>query len=93
MSVARKETTMLKKGLAGFLLVLAANAAVSQSFGPAVTINDVEVPRSKVQAQADHLINQRGIGSGGITQPSAYRKIQGEARSSATMRWTVNSTD
>jgi peptidyl-prolyl cis-trans isomerase C len=78
MSVARKETTMLKKGLTGLLLVFVSSAAVSQSFGPAVTINDVEVPRSKVQAQADHLINQRGIGSGGITQPSAYRKIQEE---------------
>jgi parvulin-like peptidyl-prolyl isomerase len=69
---------MLKKGLTGLLLVFVSSAAVSQSFGPAVTINDVEVPRSKVQAQADHLINQRGIGSGGITQPSAYRKIQEE---------------
>ena len=36
------------------------------------------IPRSKAQAQVDHLINQRGIGSGGITQPSAYRKIQEE---------------
>jgi parvulin-like peptidyl-prolyl isomerase len=69
---------MLRKGLAGLLLVFTASAALSQAFGPAVTINDVEVPRSKVQAQADHLINQRGIGSGGITQPSAYRKIQEE---------------
>jgi len=69
---------MLKKGLAGLLLVFAASAACAQAFGPAVTINGVEVARSKVQAQADHLINQRGIGSGGITQPSAYRKIQEE---------------
>ena len=69
---------MLKKGLAGLLLVFAASAAYAQAFGPAVTINGVEVPRSKVQAQADHLIDQRGIGSGGITQPSAYRKIQEE---------------
>ena len=69
---------MLRKGLAGLLLVLAASAAFAQAFGPAVTINGVEVPRSKVQAQADHLINQRGLGSGGMTQPSAYRKIQEE---------------
>ena len=58
--------------------MFAASAACAQAFGPAVTINGVEVPRAKVQAQADHLINQRGIGSGGITQPSAYRKIQEE---------------
>lgn len=69
---------MLRKGLAGLLLVLAASAAFAQAFGPAVTINGVEIPRSKVQAQADHLINQRGLGSGGMTQPSAYRKIQEE---------------
>jgi peptidyl-prolyl cis-trans isomerase C len=69
---------MLNKGLAGLLLLIFANAAIAQAFGPAVTINGVEVPRTKVQAQADHLINQRGIGSGGITQPSAYRKIQEE---------------
>lgn len=69
---------MLKKGLAGLLLVLLVAAVNAQGFGPAVTINGVEIPRSKVQAQADHLINQRGLGSGGITQPSAYRKIQEE---------------
>jgi peptidyl-prolyl cis-trans isomerase C len=69
---------MLKKGLAGLLLVCLATVVNAQGFGPAVTINGVEIPRSKVQAQADHLINQRGIGSGGITQPSAYRKIQEE---------------
>ena len=69
---------MLKKGLAGLLLVFLVTAVNAQGFGPAVTINGVEIPRSKVQAQADHLINQRGLGSGGITQPSAYRKIQEE---------------
>jgi len=69
---------MLKKGLAGLLLVFLVTAVNAQGFGPAVTINGVEIPRSKVQAQADHLINQRGLGSGGITQPDAYRKIQEE---------------
>lgn len=69
---------MLKKGFSGLLLVCLATVVNAQGFGPAVTINGVEIPRSKVQAQADHLINQRGIGSGGITQPSAYRKIQEE---------------
>ena len=69
---------MLKKGLAGLLSVFAASAVCAQAFGPALTINGVEVARSKVQAQADHLINQRGVGSGGITQPSAFRKIQEE---------------
>lgn len=69
---------MLKKGLAGLLLVFLATVVNAQGFGPAVTINGVEIPRSKAQAQVDHLINQRGIGSGGITQPSAYRKIQEE---------------
>ena len=69
---------MLKKGLARLLLVFLATAANAQGFGPAVTINGVEIPRAKIQAQTDHLINQRGLGSGGLTQPSAFRKIQEE---------------
>jgi len=69
---------MLKKGLAGLLLVFLATAANAQGFGPAVTINGVEIPRAKIQAQTDHLVNQRGLGSGGLTQPSAFRKIQEE---------------
>jgi len=63
---------------AAIALLLIAGAAAAQMFGPAITINDVEVSRAKVQAQTDHLVNQRGLGSGGLTQPSEYRKIQEE---------------
>lgn len=69
---------MFRKGLTGLVIVFMATSASAQGFGPAVTINGVEIPRAKVQAQTDHLVNQRGLGSGGITQPGAYQKIQEE---------------
>jgi len=57
-------------------------AAATQAFGgitdPALSINGEEVPRQKVQAQVDHLINERGLGSGGITQPVTYQQMQEE---------------
>ena len=62
----------------GVILLLTGLAANAQGFGPAATINGTEISRAKVQAQVDHLINLRGLGSGGITQPAAYRKIQEE---------------
>lgn len=62
----------------GVVLLLSGFAANAQGFGPAATINGTEISRAKVQAQVDHLVNLRGMGSGGITQPSAYRKLQEE---------------
>ena len=57
-------------------LLLAGSPLMAQAYGPAVTINDVEISRSKVQAQVDHMINQRGLNSGGITQPAVYEQLQ-----------------
>jgi len=62
----------------GVILLLTGLATNAQGFGPAATINGTEISRAKVQAQVDHLINLRGLGSGGITQPGAYRKLQEE---------------
>ena len=55
-----------------------AGSAWAQSFGPAVTINGENIPRDKFQAQVDHMINQRGLNSGGITQPAVFKQIQQE---------------
>jgi peptidyl-prolyl cis-trans isomerase C len=51
---------------------------MAQAYGPALTINDVEISRAKVSAQVDHMINQRGLNSGGITQPAVYEQLQQE---------------
>jgi len=64
--------------ICGVVLLLVAFTASAQGFGPAVSINGVDISRAKVEAQVDHLINLRGLGSGGITQPGAYRKLQEE---------------
>lgn len=69
---------MIRKTLSAIVLVSLSALAAAQAFGPAITINGVEISRAKVQAQTDHLVNQRGRGSGGITQPTAYQKIQEE---------------
>jgi peptidyl-prolyl cis-trans isomerase C len=50
----------------------------AQMFGPVATVNGVEISRSKLEAQVNHTINQRGMGSGGITQPGTYKTIQEE---------------
>ncbi len=55
-----------------------AGSAWAQLFGPAVTINGANIPRDKLQAQVDHMINQRGLNSGGITQPAVFKQIQQE---------------
>jgi peptidyl-prolyl cis-trans isomerase C len=60
------------------ILLLFVSSAWAQLFGPAVTINGENISRVKVQAQVDHLINQRGLNSGGITQPSVYKQMQEE---------------
>ena len=69
---------MKKKLITALILFAYAAAASAQMFGPAATVNGVEIPRSKLQAQVDHMINQRGMGSGGITQPGTYKGIQDE---------------
>jgi len=69
---------MKRQTIFGILALLAGVAVHAQGFGPAVTINGVDIQRLKVEKQVDHLVNQRGLGSGGITQPSSYRKIQEE---------------
>lgn len=60
------------------LLLLAGSPLMAQEFGPALTINGVEITRAKVRAQVDHMINQRGLNSGGITQPAVYQQLQQE---------------
>ena len=59
------------------LTIVAANAW-AQLVGPAVTVNGEPISREKVQAQVDHLVNQRGLGSGGMTQPETYKQIMQE---------------
>ena len=60
------------------LLVFAFGSVMAQAPGSSIKVNGVEISNAKVQAQVDHLINQRGLNSGGITQPAAYQQIQGE---------------
>ena len=62
----------------GIVLLAASTAAHSQGFGPAATVNGVEISRMKVEAQVNHQVNARGMGSGGITQPGTYKNIQQE---------------
>lgn len=59
-------------------LLALASAAFAQGFGPAATVNGVEISRQKVEAQTNHQVNARGMGSGGITQPGTYAQIQQE---------------
>jgi len=60
------------------ILLVFAGSAWAQLFGPAVTINGENISRDKLQAQVDHMINQRGLNSGGITQPAVFKQIQQE---------------
>jgi peptidyl-prolyl cis-trans isomerase C len=60
------------------MLLASAGVVSAQLFGPIATVNGVEISRSKLQAQVNHTINQRGMGSGGITQPGTYKGIQAE---------------
>lgn len=69
---------MIRKPIASVALLAASAVLSAQGFGPAATVNGVEISRTKMQAQVDHLVNQRGLGSGGITQPGTYKKIQQE---------------
>jgi len=58
------------------ILLFFVSSAAAQAFGPAVTVNGEHISRQKLQAQVDHMINQRGLNSGGITQPAVFRQIQ-----------------
>jgi peptidyl-prolyl cis-trans isomerase C len=60
------------------LFLLAGTPLMAQAFGPALTINGVDITRAKVNSQVDHMINQRGLNSGGITQPAVYQQLQQE---------------
>jgi peptidyl-prolyl cis-trans isomerase C len=60
------------------LTVFTTTAAAEELYGPAVSVNGVDISRAKVMAQTSHLVNARGMGSGGITQPGTYRQIQDE---------------
>jgi peptidyl-prolyl cis-trans isomerase C len=61
------------------LMLLGYVATVNaQMLGPVATVNGAEISRSKLEAQVNHTINQRGMGSGGITQPGTYKTIQEE---------------
>jgi peptidyl-prolyl cis-trans isomerase C len=50
----------------------------AQLSNPALSINGEDIGREKVQAQVDHLITQRGMNYGGITQPRAFKQVQQE---------------
>ena len=69
---------MFKRIFTTTVLTMVAASAWAQMVGPAVTVNGEPISREKVQAQVDHMVNQRGLGSGGITQPDAYKQIQQE---------------
>lgn len=58
------------------VLLAMPTVVMAQGFGPAATVNGVEISRMKVEAQVNQQVNARGLGSGGITQPGTYRKIQ-----------------
>ena len=69
---------MIRKLLMSVGLLAASTMTLAQGFGPAATVNGVEISRMKVEAQVNHQVNSRGKGSGGITQPGTYKKIQQE---------------
>jgi peptidyl-prolyl cis-trans isomerase C len=60
------------------VLLLAFTPLMGQALAAALSVNGVEISRSKVQAQVDRVINQRGLNSGGITQPAVYQQLQRE---------------
>ncbi|MDH3531773.1 MAG: peptidylprolyl isomerase [Gammaproteobacteria bacterium] len=69
----------MKTNLPKMLALLAmACAAEAQTSPYAATVNGEGIPRTFLQAQVDHLVNQRGLGSGGMTQPGEYKRIQQE---------------
>jgi len=69
---------LLKRKYVILIILIFTGSVWAQSFGPAVTINGKNISRDKLQAQVDHLINQRGLNSGGITQPALFKQIQQE---------------
>jgi len=69
---------VIRKLLPALMLLGYVVTVNAQMFGPVATVNGVEISRSKLEAQVNHTINQRGMGSGGITQPGTYKTIQQE---------------
>ena len=69
---------MIRKLLPALILLGCVATVSAQMFGPVATVNGVEISRSKLEAQVNHTINQRGMGSGGITQPGTYKNVQQE---------------
>jgi len=76
--MSETEKIVIRRNLIAAVLLIIGQGAFGQAFGPAATVGETEIPRAKVEAQVNHLINLRGLGSGGITQPSTYRQIQEE---------------
>jgi peptidyl-prolyl cis-trans isomerase C len=74
----KEDETLNKRFLTTLVLMMAAGGAWAQLVGPAVTVNGEAISRQKVQAQVDHLITQRGMNYGGITQPNDFKQYQQE---------------
>lgn len=74
----QKDGITMKRTFIAWSLLVCAGCAAAQLVGPAVIVNGEEISREKVQAQVDHLINERGISYGGITQPTMFKRIQQE---------------
>jgi peptidyl-prolyl cis-trans isomerase C len=74
----QEDKTLIERICSALAMLFFSVAAWAQLLGPAVTVNGVPISREKVQSQVDHLVNQRGLGSGGITQPAVYRQITQE---------------
>lgn len=69
----------MKTNLPMMLALLAIAYAAEAQLSPyAATVNGEGIPWAFLQAQVDHLVNQRGLGSGGMTQPGKYKQIQKE---------------
>jgi len=74
----REDRTLNNRNYLTLILLFFVGNAWAQLFGPAVSINGEDISREKVQAQVDHMINKRGLNSGGITQPAVFKQIQEE---------------
>jgi peptidyl-prolyl cis-trans isomerase C len=68
----------MKRQFAAVVMLLVAGNVAAKLANPAVTVNGEDISRDKVQAQVDHMINQRGLNSGGITQPQVFKQMQKE---------------
>lgn len=73
-----EEKNLIRKKYWLALMAFAFSSLMAQVPGAPIKVNGVAIGRVKIQAQVDHLINQRGLNSGGITQPAAYEQIRRE---------------